>query len=412
MNRRPLRILAIGASSSPHVVNRVRCFAERGHEMFLLSETANGLTDVTELVPSAPLGQDAWVSKLAHYVGDLFGKNLNGAADMVRLVLDFRRLVRRANPDIVHVHYAYSAWGWVAAVLGLKPLIVSVMGGDVLFEEQGSPTRRGITLTKQLFRSANLITAKSNYLIGALNSLGGFGNKAIRVLWGVDPEAFKPVDSTALRAEIGIPSEAKVILSPKILQPFYNIEVLVEAMAKVVSHDARAHLVITEHGADRTYRAMLGERVVALGLQNNVSFVGNVTHARMPFFYGLAEVSVGIPKSDGLPQTLLEAMACGVPNIVGRLDRYGEIVQDGESAIFADITPDGIADGILKLLADESLRRHIGCAGREVVLQHANLPRDVDRVEAAYYRLARQTYAAQLPRPDMLANMALYWLGR
>jgi glycosyltransferase involved in cell wall biosynthesis len=412
MPRRPLRILAIGSSGSNHVVNRVRCFAERGHEVFLLSEGKVGLERVTELVPAAPPGQDEWVKVLAQGLERLLRRKVLGSTDMVRLLLDFRRLVNRANPDVVHVHYAYATWAWSAAVLGVKPLVVSVMGGDVLFEEQGSPTPRGIRLTKTLLRSADLITAKSNFLIGVLNSLGHYGQKAMRIVWGVDPQVFKPLDGSTLRAELGIPLDAKVVLSPKILSPFYNVEVIVDAMAKIIKEEPEAKLVVTEYGAMPDYRAKLDVHIANLGLQQNVKFVGKIAHERMPLFYSMADVSVGIPKSDGLPQTLLEAMACGVPNIIGRLDRYGEIVRDGESAIFTDISADGVADAVLRLLRNRSLSRRVAEEGRKIVIEQANFPRDVAKVENAYYELVGQRSRVRRPRPMMLSDVALYWLGR
>jgi glycosyltransferase involved in cell wall biosynthesis len=408
--QRPLRILAIGSSASTHVVNRVRCFADRGHHVSVLTEQVVGLDRITELVPSAPPGQDAWVTTLLRPAGRLIRRNGVVAADMVRLMLDYRRLLRKAAPDIVHVHYAYSTWGWMAAALGCKPLVVSVMGGDVLFEEQGSPTPRGISLTKRLLQSADLITAKSKFLIGVLDSFGGFGGKSMRVVWGVDPEIFKPLDGGELRAELGIPADAKVVFSPKILQPFYNIDILIEAMAQVVRRESRAHLVVTEYGADAAYRAQLIAQIESLGLQKNVTFVGRIHYERMPQFYSIADVSVGIPRSDGLPQTLLEAMACGVPNIIGRLDRYGEIVTDGQSAIFADITPASVADRILHLFADEKLRRSISTNGRKVVMTEANFPHDVRRLEEAYFRLIDTQIRRRMAKPLMLTDVARYWL--
>jgi glycosyltransferase involved in cell wall biosynthesis len=293
MPRSPLRILAIGSSGSNHVVNRVRCFADLGHEVFLLSESKVGLERVTELVPAAPPGQDEWVKILARSLERLLRRKVLGSTDMVRLLLDFRRLVKRADPDVVHVHYAYATWAWAAAVLGLKPLVVSVMGGDVLHDEQGSPTPRGIRLTKKLLRSADLITAKSNFLIGVLNSLGGYGEKAMRIVWGVDPEVFKPLDGNALRAELGIECDAKVILSPRILAPFYNIDIIIDAMAKVVEQEPAARLVVTEYGATPAYRAQLNDRIAKLRLHQNVTFVGRIAHERMPLFYSMAKVSVG-----------------------------------------------------------------------------------------------------------------------
>jgi glycosyltransferase involved in cell wall biosynthesis len=407
---RPLKILAIGYATSTHVVNRVRCFRALGHQVYLLSTPAGGLADIIELTPSARPGQDEWVPSVARWVGRLLRRDLSGLSDMVRLFLDFRRLIRQTDPDIVHVHYAYNTWAWLAGAVGARPLVVSVMGGDVLFEEQGTPTPRGIALTRRLFGAADRITAKSDFLIGVMDQLGGYGSKAIRIVWGVDPDQFRPLDASSLRIEYGIPADARVILSPKILQPFYNIDVLVEAMAHVIRQIPNAHLVVTEYGADPAYRAKLDRQIERLGLADHISFVGHIAYDRMPMFYSLAEVAVGIPKSDGLPQTLLEAMACGIPNVVGRLDRYGEIVKDGESVLFADIEPASVASAILRLLNDDALRKSIAAKGRQTVIDAANFPRDVRRVEAEYRKLATQPRKPLRYRPMMLVDVARYWL--
>lgn len=407
---RPLKIVAIGYATSTHVVNRVRCFRALGHEVYLLGTPAAGLTDIAELVPSVRPGQDEWVARLVRWGGRLVRRDLTGLSDMVRLFLDFRRLIKATNADVFHVHYAYSTWGWLAGALGVRPLVVSVMGGDVLFKEQGTPTPRGIALTKRLLAAADRITAKSDFLIGVLDELGGYRSKSMRVIWGVDPEQFSPLDASALRNEYRIPANARIILSPKILNPFYNIDVLVEALALVVSRFPEAHLVVTEYGADPHYRAALDEQINRLGLGRHVSFVGHIPHERMPLFYSLAEVAVAIPRSDGLPQTLLEAMACGVPNIVGRLGRYSEIVKDGESVLFTDIEPASVADAILRLLRDEGLRKSIAAKGRETVMNVASFPRDVRRVELVYRELAAQPKKRFRYRTMMLVDVARYWL--
>lgn len=407
---RALKILAIGYATSTHVVNRVRCFGAFGHKIYLLSTPAGGLTEITELTPSVRPGQDEWVARLTRWGSKLVGRDLSGLSDMARLFLDFRRLVRTTDPDVIHVHYAYNTWAWLAGGLGFRPLVVSVMGGDVLFEEQGAPTPRGIALTKSLFAAADRITAKSDFLITKLNELGGYGAKAIRVVWGVDPEQFRPLDASALRRECGIPDGARIVLSPKILQPFYNIDVLVDAMVLMVKQVPSAHLVVTEYGADPQYRAQLMAQIERLGLADHVSFVGRIPYERMPLFYSLAEVAVGIPHSDGLPQTLLEAMACGVPSVIGRLDRYGEIVKDGESVLFADIEPASVAGAVLRLLEDKALRDAIVAKGRKIVVEEANFPSDVRRVEAIYRELAAKPKKRSRYRPMMLVDVARYWL--
>src|SRR5262249_17880339 len=141
----------------------------------------------------------------------------------VLLLYNCLHIIKECQPDIVHVHYAYDTWSWMAAVADRHPLVVSVMGGDVLFEEQNSPTPRGKWLTRQLLQSADLITSKSDYLITVLDKLGGFGAKAVKVVWGVDLNRFQRVDATALRIQLGLLPQHRIILSPKILLPFYNI---------------------------------------------------------------------------------------------------------------------------------------------------------------------------------------------
>ena len=367
MERRPLTICAIGASTSTHVASRVKCFAARGHRVFLISDARVGIEGVTELVPS--------------------GRPIRGLRSL-SLLLSVPGLIRSCRPDVVHVHFAYNPLAWMAAVADRHPLVVSVMGGDVLFDEQGRPTPSGRRLTLRLLESADLITSKSDFLIGVLDRLGGFGAKTIKVVWGVDLKHFRRVDAGSLRTALGLGPEDRVILSPRILQRFYNVHEIVEAMPRVVAAIPDARLLITEYQADPVYRAEISRRVEALGLGEHVRFVGSVPHDEMPQHYSLADVTVAVPPSDGLPQTLLEGMACGAPSILSRLPRYEELVTHGESAFFVDISPESIAVGLIRLLEDAELCERIATAGREIVAMHADLDDDVHRVERKYYELS------------------------
>ena len=394
MERRPLTICAIGSSGSTHVVSRVKCFAERGHRVFLICDSRAGIEGVTELVAS--------------------GRPIRGLRSL-SLVLRVPGLIRRCRPDVVHVHFAYSPLAWMATVADGHPLVVSVMGGDVLFDEQGSPTPSGRRLTLRLLESADLITSKSDFLIGVLQRLGGFGAKAIKVVWGVDLKQFRRVDAGGLRAALGLGPEDRVILSPRILQRFYNIHVIVESMPRIVAAIPRARLLITEYKADAGYRDEIFRLVQTLGLGEHVRFVGPVPHHEMPQHYSLADVTVAVPPSDGLPQTLLEGMACGAPSILSRLLRYEELVTHGASAFFVDISPESIAGGVIRMLEDAALRERIASAGREIVATHADFDRDVDRVEEKYYELlatARRPRTGYIGRARMVVEMMRYLATR
>jgi glycosyltransferase involved in cell wall biosynthesis len=394
MERRPLTICAIGSSSSTHVVSRVKCFADRGHRVFLICDSRAGIEGVTELVPS--------------------GRSIRGLRSL-SLLLSVPGLIRRCRSDVIHVHFAYSPFAWMAAAADRHPLVVSVMGGDILFDEQGSPTPSGRRLTLRLLESADLITAKSDFLIGVLDRLGGFGAKAIKVVWGVDLKHFRRVDAGVLRTALGLEPEDRVILSPRILQRFYNVHMVVEAMPRILAAIPEARLLITEYQADPTYRGEISRLVEALGLGEHVRFVGSVPHHEMPQHYSLADVTVAVPPSDGLPQTLLEGMACGTPSILSHLPRYEELVKHGESALFVDISPESIADAVIRMLEDAELRERIARAAREIVATHADFDRDVHRVETKYYELstrARRRRPGHFRRARIIGEMVRYLVTR
>jgi glycosyltransferase involved in cell wall biosynthesis len=108
----------------------------------------------------------------------------------------------------------------------------------------------------------------------------------------------------------------------------------------------------------------------------------------MPRYYSLAEIAVAVPSSDGLPQTLLESMACETPNLLSKLPRYEELVLHEESAYFVEPTAPAIADGIIKLLRDPLLRARIACNALDIVRREGDFDEQSRRVERRYRQLA------------------------
>ncbi len=388
MSERPLTICAIGNGRSVHVAVRTRCFAERGNRVFLLTDSPSeeeipGVTQVVLRLPSSAVAR--FTLRLADRAFRVFGLSVSHLARGLALA----GAIRRCRADVVHVHFAYNYHGWLAGLLGCRPLAVTVMGGDILFEEQGNPTPAGKFLTLFLLHQADYITSKSDYLITVLDRLGGFGRKAERIIWGVSLSAFRRMNADDLRAQLGIGPDRRVVLSPKILQRFYRIDRIVEAMAHVARAVPHALLLVTEYGADPAYRSEIQARIQELGLQDHVKFCGHVSYSQMPRFYNVAEMTVAVPSSDGLPQTLLEGMACEVPSVLGKLPRYLEIVEHRRSALFVDDDPRSIAEGIVELYQSPDLRATIARNALAIVKSQANLEEQAARVEERFRRLVR-----------------------
>ncbi len=394
---RPLTILAVGDGESTHVATRTQWFANRGHKVFLLTTTPHRpeIDGVVQLVvPSDRLASRTWLKRWPAPLRQGISHSLG--------VMAFLRAVRTSRPDVIHVHFAEQYYGWIASLLGSRPLVVTPMGSDVAaFEERDHPTSPGEWWTLRLLRAADYITPPSNFLVEVINRLGNFQNKTERIIWGVSLKKFRRRDASALRRRLGIEPHARVILSPKILRPFYRVHLIVEAMAFVCRSFPDAVLVMSEYAEDPAYRDEIVRRSNELGVAESIRFAGEVADDDMPTFYSLADVSVAIPPRDGMPVALLEAMACETPTILSRLPRYEEIVEHEESAYFVEPNPEAVAAGIIRLLDDPQLRARIVEQGRRIVAEQADLDEQAAIVERRYRALTATT------RPRVFSMSAL-----
>jgi glycosyltransferase involved in cell wall biosynthesis len=384
---RPLTILAVGIGGSTHVATRTQWFANRGHRVFLLTTTPHRpeIDGVVQLVvPADRLASHTWLRRwpvpLRHAISHSLG------------VMAFVRAFRRSRPDIIHIHFAQQYYGWIASLLGSRPLVVTPMGSDIAaFEERDHPTTPGEWWTLRLLQSADYITPPSNFLVDVINRLGDFQNKTERIIWGVSLERFRDRDASAMRQALGIEPQARVILSPKALRPFYRVHVIVEAMAVVCRLFPDAVLVMSEYAEDPAYRDQVARRSNELGIGDNVRFAGELPDDDVPDLYSMADVSVAIPPRDGMPVTLLEAMASGTPTILSRLPRYEEIVRHEESTYFVEPEPEALAAGIIRLLDDPQLRARIVEQGLRIVTEQGDLDEQAAIVERRYRALTATT---------------------
>ncbi len=311
----------------------------------------------------------------------------------VRAARGFFRDLRAFAPDLLHVHYAGGKLGTLATLSSVRPLVVTVMGGDVQPEQHagGLPPLEA-RATRRLLEEADLILAKSDALRREIAAHGRFEHKLHTVRWGVDPARVHrvPQAAHALRDELRLAPTDRVVLSPRILRPLYNVHLLIEALPALLARVPQALLALTEHRADESYRAQLVARAEALGVSARVRFIGALGHADMPALYSLADVMVSVPFSDGLPQSLFEAMACETPSVIGRLAAYAEVVDDGEHVLLADLDAPAIAAALARVLTDAALARRLTGAALTRVREVASLPREAARVEALYAELLQR----------------------
>lgn len=364
-----LRLCFVGPCDSVTFRRWVEWFAARGH-------TVTALT----VEPADPAPASFRQVNLASSVP---WRKVGRLISAVRL----RRAVARLRPDLVHVHYARGlAWGLVPTPF--HPLVITPWGSDVLEEQGAFREWYSRALTRRLLASADLVTVHSAYLEGRVRALVPAGAPVARIGWGVDLARFRPgLDTRDLRVRWGIRLSDRVILSPRLVQPFYRHDLVIRALARAIEKIPQSLLVILEDRPDRQYVTELHRLAKEEGVEGRVKFVPAVPYADMPRWYNLAEVVVMVPRSDGMPNTLLEAMACGAVPVLGRLPQYDEVVRHGENGWLADPDPDGLAEALIEALG--SARTSIAERNRALVAAVADQDKEMARMERHYRELAQ-----------------------
>jgi len=361
--KRTLSICVTGAADSPHESERAQALARLGHRVRMVSPTPATIDGIPVVVP--------WGAQL-------------GFAPLRRLavMVSTLRAVGRERADVVHCHYAAEYATWAAALLGKKPLVITVMGGDVLFDEQGSQGAVGRALTRFALRRAALVTVKSPRLAGVVADMGVAPARIMEVLWGIDLKAFQtdPAKALGWRQTWGVAEGVLVFFSPRPFKPFYNHDLMIDALAQVREHFPDAVLVMTTYGEEPGYRAELLGRAKALGIEEALKFVDACPHAEMAHFYGASDIVLSIPPSDGFPQTLVEAAAIGRPCIMTGAERFTGLIDAGVHALFTDLTADALAARCLELAGDADLRKRIATNALSFSQSRADLMVEAQRV--------------------------------
>ncbi len=293
------------------------------------------------------------------------GKNLHFQSSIDLLRYSWRgfwyanSLLRKERFDVVHAFFSVPC-GFMAMILSLRyrvPYIVSLRGADVPGYSERF-TGMYIFLRPLIrfiwSRSARVVSNSAGLRTLALET----NAKQIidTIPNGIDISEFKP---DVARETDGIFR----ILCVSRITPRKGIRYLIEGFDLLQKKcQARMELWIIGEGDELV---SLRELAQSLRLHASVKFFGRMEHRRLASFYSLADVFVLPSLNEGMSNTLLEALASGLPIIATVTGGTEELVGDGENGLFIEkqSAPD-IASKLEKILLDEELRKKMGEASR------------------------------------------------
>jgi phosphatidylinositol alpha 1,6-mannosyltransferase len=309
-------------------------------------------------------------------------------------ILPFRRLLKKIDPDIIHIHSPIVLGNIAQIVAGSlrKPVIVTnhylpinlsrSLSADPLF---GKPF---MTVTySYLVHFCNRCEYVTAPTMTALNLLYEHGLRAPAqaISNGIDLQKFSPGErDKRLQQHFNIPLDRPLILSVNRLSYEKRIDVLIDAVTKMKQD---AHIAIASTGpAEADLRA----RVEELNLTDRVSFLGFIHGKDLAPLYRLADI-FAIPSEAELQSlATMEAMACGLPVVAADAYALPELVQhDINGFLFQRGNSNEMAQYLDMLVTDQELRRQMGSNSLEIIAKH-DRTQILDQWEALYFRLSNE----------------------
>jgi glycosyltransferase involved in cell wall biosynthesis len=373
----------IGNPDSIHVQRWARHFSQRGFDVSLLSYYQPRVefrgNPTAHFVRPRPPGPRRAGPRSVAAMGRFPG--------MLRLITaarlragGFYRELDRINPDLVHAHYV-SDYGFLAALSGRHPLVVSAWGSDVLVDPERSWITRRIV--RWVLAQADLITYNGEVIGDAARALGAPRERILPVVLGVGPEMLD-----ALKTRIVAPADREpMILSLRSLErSLYNVDTVIRAMPEVLRRVPAARLVV---GSDGALRGDLETLVRSLDVAGSVEFAGTAAWPDgMAEWLGRAAVYVSVPSSDATSVTTLEAMAAGAYPVVSDIPANRELVgaEGGTVVPVRQVGP--LAEAVVSALEEPGRRSSAAIYNRERVNQFGLWDVNMARLEKAYRNLA------------------------
>lgn len=336
-------------------------------------------------------GMPKWLYRLAGELGDEFDFHFIAThSDYVLpeyrkvaqvTVLPFRKLplawyLLRQRIDLVQIANLrlYADAARLAGVPSVIERVDGMRGGTALGRKEG----------------LDAVVASTAGMAKHLESLMPV-EKIYTIYNGVD---LATVDATPVE-RFGLGADKIIIGRTSRLGGGKNISLLIAAVKQLRQHTQYQHVHLVVCGGDTTQPGavpMLAQlRAEAEPLGEAAMFTGEVADP-MPITKGFdIATCTSLPNNEGIPNSLIEAMAAGKPVVTSAVDDIPELVQDGKTGLlFESNNVEQLTAALARLIDDASLRQRMGAAGRERIETEFDLKQQAERYRQLYRRLLQQ----------------------
>ncbi|MGH0033768.1 MAG: glycosyltransferase family 4 protein [Myxococcota bacterium] len=294
--------------------------------------------------------------------------------------------------DILHIHsYSYFAVLpiWLARWRGRPVLIkTTVLSRDGAFATEGNLIRRWML---GAYRRADLLVALSSALVDDLVERRRVPCRVLMVPNGVDTEIFRPAtgeERRHARSQLSIPDDARVIVSCGEINARKNLISVVRAMKRLGDRKV-VLLAVGPMGEEQAYHEKLQQEVDRLPGGQEVRLLGSMSQREVASIVRISDVFVLASRAEGLPNSLLEGLASGLPCVATDIPGSADVLADGGGRLVPLDDDARLAETFEDILDDPDCGARLAREGLDLIEKRYTL----DVIARRYLDLYRELMA-------------------
>ena len=304
-------------------------------------------------------------------------------------VIKLRRFFKQEQFDVVHTHSSKAGIiGRLAAHLAGVPVVVHTVHGQAFHPyEKWWRNKLYISLEHLAAAWCDKIYAVAQAMIDqCVNAKIAPLDKYKVVYSGMDTSAFDHAQKDpALREKLGIPPNASVIVTVARLFELKGYEFVLPAAKELIPQYDDLHFLIVGDGP--MYHQLLDD-LKKDHMDDRFHFAGLVPPHDVCKYIAQADLLWHLSLREGLPRSVVQALATGIPAVGFHLDGTPEVVINGKTGF--TVSPENVPEVISvtqKILNDPLLRQNMGAEGKKLVLERFDWHRMSDILESEYLTL-------------------------